>query len=193
VRLAEINSALLHQRLIPFTSEIDTTLSGDALDDAIMDSLAVYTLPIVSIDIDNDGVKDSIFFYLREAPNWSPTINGVSYGAPIILGPKENLVDRERTLAILRRPIAHALQSRETPSSELAQLALADFLKASHFSFFLFKGKTYFDVAFKTEVVGNEYLAVDAREIQRVFLSYRRGTRMICAARCAMQSNSAHH
>jgi hypothetical protein len=102
-------------------------------------------------------------------------------------------VDRERTLAILRRPIAHALQSRETPSSELAQLALADFLKASHFSFFLFKGKTYFDVAFKTEVVGNEYLAVDAREIQRVFLSYRRGTRMICAARCAMQSNSAHH
>ena len=113
--------------------------------------LAIYTLPTFQLDIDNDGLAENIFFYLRELPSWNPAVAGTAFGAPIILSADGSTVDSDATLRILRDPVGYEAGDGLAAKRFSRDIAAPDFLSDSHYGFFEFDGKTYFDFALGTD------------------------------------------
>jgi len=217
VKLAQENSALLHKQIVPFSLKHDARLvryfnykmavrvgwrdeignwsrtqeqqaiARASLMQHVIERLAVYALPTVTIDVNNDGSAETLFFYLREIPSWTPAVNGVALGAPIVLTTDGRQVDGKTTLQVFRQPIAYDASVDLTAKQKDRELPAADFLTDSQYGFFQFDGKTYYDFAFGSD--GLSALVPESdKGIERVFLSDRAGTREVCAVRCKLRT-----
>lgn len=156
-----------------------------SLDSRIENSLVVHTLPIAYIDIDNDGIPDPVFFFLREPASWKPRSLGVPLGAPIILTSDLNGIDTPRTLSILRRPIPYDATStwREVPRMR-RKMAAGDFLSDSEYGFFRYESRNYFDVDFRQDGLDATPPIENDFNISRVYLSEHGETHAICEIEC---------
>lgn len=156
-----------------------------SLDSRLENALAVHTLPIVHVDIDNDGVPDPIFFFLREDASWTPRAVEVPLGAPIILAPDLSEIDAVRTLAILRRPVPYDTSAtwKEVPRLR-RRMSVGDFLTDSEYAFFRYKGLNYFEFSFRWDGLESIPPVEADVNVTRVYLSNHGKTRAICEIAC---------
>jgi hypothetical protein len=159
-----------------------------SLEGRLEDVLVVHTLPIARVDIDNDGVPEPIFFFLREDASWTPRGVGVALGAPIILDDRMRDIDVERTLDIFRRPIPYDSQASWRHSPRMGRnLPVGDFLTDSEYGFFRYENRNYFDFRFRRNDFDLLPPLESERDVTRVYLSDGGATRAVCEVECTRQ------
>lgn len=162
--------------------------SRSARDVEIARIMVTNKLPVAAIDIDNDGRPEQIFFYRRGVDELHSDITETSvvthsFGAPMILMPDSQSVDRNRTLRLLRAPFRASRQVKSRIEAG-RMYPVADMLSDSFFGFFEFAGTTYID--FSWQITHGRAVAPIASEagITRVYMAKRGRTQAICAVRC---------
>jgi hypothetical protein len=130
------------------------------------------------LDIDNDGVNDTVFFYPHCVFGGS-VVSSVTMSSPLVVSQEGNGINQRTSNDIFRVAIRRSSTEQVRRRPDGTYVAVADFYTNSAFGLFRFRGKTYFDFWWDAPLsaVPNP---IDAN-VLRVYLAEGGHARAVCA------------